>query len=114
MKILEDLFPIMMINATAITVYNNRKQGVRWTVLRSVLVLSWIYTCLSLYGEERVFFNQCKRDDGIGLFLRSRFLDEFGNSHKHSAAFMSLDKKYLRELDKESPLEDFYRTSKNR
>ena len=75
-----------MLNAFGITLWLSRKEGLFRMVAKSVgrhsfkfkvkQILSGIcaftYLAVTFYGEERVFYQNCIRDDVIGYYLRAR------------------------------------------
>lgn len=73
MNFIEENFSFFLVNAAVLNIYLNRKkQGVLLLFGSTVFVCSYTYLVFVFYGEEKIFYRNCLRNDELGYYLRER------------------------------------------
>eukprot|EP01017_Pseudomicrothorax_dubius_P010658 TRINITY_DN13835_c0_g1_i3.p1 TRINITY_DN13835_c0_g1~~TRINITY_DN13835_c0_g1_i3.p1 ORF type:complete len:176 (-),score=26.35 TRINITY_DN13835_c0_g1_i3:7-534(-) len=100
MKFLEHVFFAMLVNSVLLPLWVYRKDPMTLRLLKTSASLSYTYVVMAYFGEERMFYEACMRNDSIGEYLREAFLKEFGLQHEYSETFTALSRRYQRDLRK--------------
>jgi len=93
MLTLESMAPFMMLNAFLFTLFVTRKEGKFMMAAKSIGVCSFTYLAVVFYGEERVFYQNCLRDDVVGYYLREKYLNEM-EGHKYFEKFFTMEEEF--------------------
>lgn len=78
MNFIEENFSFFLVNTGIVNIYLQRNCGSLFYILgTTTFICSYTYLLFVFYGEERIFYRNCLRNDEYGTYLRKRSLNLF-------------------------------------